>query len=152
MVLPLFVVLLLFILEGGRLMATYISVSNAARAGARTAALANKTNAQIRQVVLDSLLPIAGPGIVNTGTTNATSDIDITCRSYSLSTGSYGSSFSECTHDGSSGTLRRYSGYEVRVQVTFTYEANPLIGGPLGLFNPGWKTFTLVGEARAFVE
>jgi Flp pilus assembly protein TadG len=140
---PAFVLLVLFIFEAGRMAGAWISVSSSAREGARVAAMPGRTNAEARQAVMNALLPVAGPGIVNTGSDNAGSDIDIRCRTYDAVTSTW-SALAECTS--------RNGGQEVEVQVTYRFDPVPLIGGPLGLFNPSWTSLTFQAAARAYAE
>ncbi len=145
---PLFVLLLAFALEGGRLMAMWISVNNATREAARVAALPIKTNADARSAAKAFLFPIAGPGIVNDGTDNTTSDIKIYCREYvttcTSSCSSAWTSYTDCT--------TRKSGQEVIVTVAFRFDPLPIFTSGIQWVNPAWTAFTLQAESRAYAE
>ncbi len=62
---PLFVYALVGILEGGRAMGTYISVVNAARDGARAAAIPSATDSQVRNAALNTSPFLAGAATVS---------------------------------------------------------------------------------------
>jgi Flp pilus assembly protein TadG len=140
--LPAFMLLLFLLFEAGRLGATYISVKDAAREGARIASLgvpSPSTTAEIRQTVMNYLLPLSGPGIVNTGASNGASDIKIFCTTN-------GTDVDDCT---GTGTM---SAQTVRVEVTFTYAPLPILTTGLGSITANWGQMQMLASATTVVE
>lgn len=131
MTLPLFLVLLLGIVDSGRLMATWLGMMGGVREAVRVASLPVTPDingdgthdlADVRQVVANLVLPVSSPGF------NSSIHVKLVCRNTS-------ETVADCAN--------RTSGWSVEVVTAYPFAPLPLFSAPLGVVSSfGLSPFT----------
>ncbi|MBM2810512.1 MAG: TadE-like protein [Chloroflexi bacterium] len=128
LMIPLFLGVILAIFDTAHFMATYASIANGVRSGARVATVTSSTDTQITDAVVAA--------VVLANTTTVRNTVAITCAS------SPGGSFSTCA--------TRTAGNSVKVTATYPFAWNPLFASVFAGFNLG--TTTISQQATMTVE
>jgi Flp pilus assembly protein TadG len=128
LIIPLFLGVILALFDTSRFMATYASMANGVRSGARVGTLTSSTDTQIKDAVVAAVVLADSTTVRNT--------VTITCSA------TVGGTYTTCS--------TRTAGYSVRVSATYPFTWNPLFASVFTGFSI--SAMTISQQATMTVE